>query len=441
MYITTKAISSKRRINKSAIYSAMRKYSIEYCISAQDLCSLGYSDTPYSVDEMSFKTALVQEFPTESHLFVSPLSAKLSFEIPTLKYVMYATKNADLREVVKLYIKFKDAESKLFICRRALDKLKFKANGDVDINVRVITSDGVTDRTNFTLLPEFLMDKDFNKIEKVSIGSAVIEQLCYEIGLSEDEYRSHYRTGKPFFVKGVTQIEEADIAQSITKGLVTLDGEFGSRLLKVMVDYYSNYFKNNSQYSTVQSPFDIKVYINATPVVCKYLNAVRNRVYANGGKELYIDNNYVYYQYKKPVESKVPTNINVGGYCNLPETLELFEGIQGVFTQDYKSDNLVPMYIDEYGELYLDTSANYIEFTLDDIYEEYDCKTEADLIHIIEKFTTDKLTVELVLSLLYARCGLNRKDLMQVIEKYNLSAYRKSCEEAISIMRYTFNLL
>lgn len=441
MYITTKAISNKRRINKSAIYDAMRKYSIEYCVTAQELCSQGYSATPYTIDEVDFKTAITQEFPTETHLFISPLSARLSFDVPTLEYVYYATDIKDLRDIIKLYIRYKTAENKLIVCRQALDSLKFKKNGDVDINVRVIASEGVTDRTSFKLLPEFLFDKDYNKIEKVSIGGAVIEQLCYEIGMTDKEYRRHFRTGEPFFVKGVSQIEEANIARSITKGLVALDGKFGERLLKLMVNYYSDYFKNNSQYNTVQSPFETKVYINATPVICKYLSTVRDRVYANGGKELYIDNNFAYYQYKKNIRHRVPSKINIGGYCNLSETLELFEGIQGVFTQDIKAKNCVPMYVDEYGEVFLKKDTLYLEFTLDDIYEEYDCKSESDLINVIHKFTSDELTAELVLALLYARCGINSKDLTEVSEKYSLSAYQKSCEEALSIMRYTFNLL
>lgn len=439
MYITTKAISTRRRINKAGIYSAMNKYSIEYCRSLQEICSLGYSATPYKVDDIEFKTAIMQEFPSEMHLFVSPLSAKISFEVPTLRYVALATTDSDLKQVISAYMRYKDSGEKLVVCKEALKKLKFRRNGDADANIRVIVSDGVTDRTSFRLLPEFLFETDYNKIEKVSIGTAIIEQLCHVIGLSNEEYRSHYKSGKPFFTKGVSQAQEADIARSIVNGLVPLKGTFGERLTNKMIEYYSEHFKNNSQYQTEQLSFDRRVYIDSTPIVCQYLNTVRTRIYASGGKELYIDNDYAYYQFKVKESNKAPSKIYVGGYCNLSETTDLFKGIQGVYIDE--SDEGVPVFVENYGVLSLVPDAGYVEVTVDDLFEEYDCKNEEDLITIIKKFTKSSLTLELVLALLYARCGITERDISEVSQDVTLSAYNKCCEEAISIMRYTFNLL
>lgn len=442
MFITTRALSGKRKINRAVIYRTMRKYSIEYCITAHELCQRGYSSTPYKVDEDDFKLAIMQEFPTEGHLFMSPLSAKLSFGQETMKYVSYVTEYKELKTLLKLYMRYKKAEYSLGVCKNALDELKFKMNGDAEVNVRLIVSEGIQDKTRITLLPEFLFMEDNEKIQKVSLGTPVIEQLCYEIGLSEAEYRSHYRTGQPFFIKGVTQSQESDIASSIVRGLVTLDGKYGDRLLKSMVKYYEDYFKHNSQFSTVQGSFDNLVYIHATQGISSYLNLVRQTVHKNGGSELYIDNDYVYYQYKKPVDKGVPSKINVGGVCNIPETKELFEGIQGVFTaKPAESINTIPMYIDEYGVIYLNTDAYYKDYTLEEVLAECNCDTEEELKLKIRCYTKSPLTYELALALAYAICGENTKALNFSSEEYSITDYKKSCEEAISIMRYNINLL
>lgn len=438
MYITTKKIAKKYTITKEIIEKTMNKYTLQCCNAMRGLFDLGFSDTPYSVDDIEFKTAVIEEYPEELHLFVKPLSAKMSFSLETLRYVIVATENMELRTVLGYYISYLEAVENLNICDNIFKTLKFKRTGTTDLNVKVIVSEGIKDRTKVAILPEFLIESGYGRVEKISLGSGIINQLCKEIGLSEEEIEQHRQSGMPFFIEGVSAQEEIDLADSIVHADIPLKGKYGGKLLDIMIKYYSTHFYSSSTLSTVQLSFDRRIYIDATNATCEYLSSIRDDIYNKGGKELYITNKYVYYQFPDSKEETMPEELNIGGYCNLSETTDILYGLQGIFSSDPVG---LPMFVNNYGIVYLMPNAEYKEYTREDLYKEYDCDNEKELKEIIRKFSGNECTVELVLAILYARCGENCYKISDCMRSLSVSAYQECCKEAIGIIRYTFNLL
>ena len=65
MFMMTKAVSGKKHINRENIENAMHKYSVEFCLALQKLYDLGFTSSPFSIDDIDFRIAVQQEYPDE----------------------------------------------------------------------------------------------------------------------------------------------------------------------------------------------------------------------------------------------------------------------------------------------------------------------------------------------------------------------------------------
>lgn len=438
MYKTTSLISGKRQFDKERLESVMQEYTKMYCRALHELCELGYSSTPYTYNDIDFRTAIVEEFPNELRLLKKSMSSGVSVNKTTVSYAVKATKDDEFKHVMSVFLDVITAKEMLVDLEAFITSLTFGKRGKASSSIKVVVSEGVQVRTKYRLHADMLFDADCNKIKKVNICECVIHELCKDIGLSEGEYQRHKESGSPFFLKGVTQEEEEELSEGIVYGLIPLEGVYGEKLRNRMIDYYREYNEKYSELSTVQTDYERIIYARCTSERTHLLESLRDGLYAEGYKELYLDNVYAYYQKHEEVAPVVRQTIYVGNYCNIPDLIETFEGIQGVFSAIPEG---VPVNIKGYGIVYFCENENYIELTQEDVFEEFECSSVDELMVILHKFTKSDVTTELLYALLRARCGLMKYTFKKDMSTVTEAEYINCCKEALYILRYTFNLL
>lgn len=441
MYVATKNISKKYALNLSDLESVMQDYTMRYCVALHNLCELGFSASPYNYDEIDFKTALVEEFPDEIKYLRKSLSSGISFSSDTVSYAIKASNNENFKEVMGVYSEVLTTKQALFDCKEFIGGIKFRRNGIGDTSVKIVASEGITKRSALPILPEFLLEKGCNDIQKVCICDCVIHELCKDIGLSEEEYESHKSTGTAFFLEGVSIEDEEILSECILKGNIPLKGKYGERLRNKMIEYYQTYAENYSDLKSVQLPYETVIYSRISSARVTQGSKIREEMYAKGYKELYIDNVYVYYQGYRDKHDILPQTINVGNICNIPDLTEIFSGLQGVFTSEPMSEDSVPANIKGYGIIYFANAGDYKELILEDLYKEYNCSTEEEFKGLIHKFSEDTLTEELVFALLRAKCGYTQYTFTTDLSGVTREEYDNCCKDALRIVGYTFNLL
>lgn len=438
MYKTTSIISGKRQFSKEKLESVMQEYTKKYCIALHELCSLGYSASPYSYNDIDFRTAIVEEFPNELRLLKKSLSSGISFNKTAISYAIKATKDEEFKHVMSTFLDIITAKEMLYDLDTLISSMKFNKRGIASSSVKVVVSEGVQVRSKVPLHAEMLLNEGYNKIKKINICECVIHELCKDIGLSEEEYQRHKSSGMPFFIEGVTQEEEELCSEGIVYGVIPLNGKYGDVLRNRMIDYYREYNEKYSELSTVQTDYERVIYARCTSERTHLLESLRAGLYAEGYKELYLDNTYAYYQKQEEIAPVVHQTIYVGNYCNIPDLVETFEGVQGVFSAIPEG---VPANIKGYGTVYFCDNEDYTEFTEDDVFEEFEVSSIPELKVVLHKFTKSDVTAELLLALLKARCGIMQYTFEKDMSSVNEADYINCCKEALYILRYTFNLL
>lgn len=435
MYITAKKIKGKYKISKSHIEMVMSKYTILYCESVHFLFELGYTDSPYRVNECNIREILADEFSDELKLLFSPVEACYKYELNSLRYAMLATKNTDFKEVLKWYYQYIDSRDKLIACHNLLVNTRFTKLGLGDVSVMTTVTERVENRSKQVVFPELLLEEGYEKIEKVCTGGCVLHSLLKAIGISDDIFEEHKLRNKSIFIQGVSFEQECTLASSIMCGLLPLKTEYGSMLLDKIIKYYQTFNENRGLLD--QLDFEDKIFIDALPSRVEILDKVRQRVYKNNGEELYIDNDFVYYQYNERVKD-TKDYIRVGNYCNLDNKELQLKGIQGVFSYN-NEEGSVPVYIDGYGMMYaIDTENLLPEISYEDVYKEFDVSNDAELYNVVSKYTNNDLTIELILALIYSRCGDYH---YKYTKKVDTSSFEQSSKEAVQIVGEIFSLL
>lgn len=443
MKITASKINGKYRVDLNEVYRVIRENTIEYCDALRELYELGFSDNPYHVDDILLRKAYIEEFE-DSKLLTCVSSGGIDFDKLHLKYAMWVSKDEDFVNACRVYLKYITSKEKLEVCGEILDNAKTVKKGSIDINVRFVASEGVVLKTKFRLLPDIFVTDEMRQIERVNVGDCVIHALIRDLGISDEEYERHLSTGSPFFVKGVSQEQECELIDAIICYGIPLEGKYGSLLAKSVLDYYRDYMMHNES-KFAQATYESIIFTKSADYKTAKLNEVRERIYKEGGKELFMEENNVYYCLpNKSSHTDEDSSIKVGGWClntdgEMLLTKDLFKGVQGVFSFNEKYD--LPAYIDGYGLCYFVPNSDYVKSTYEEQFSAYDSVSPSELRLLVRKFVTSDLAEELILAVLSARCddfdytiNISKDDLVE-------EEYYNACEEAVQALQYTFNLV
>lgn len=440
MFMMTKAVSGKKHINRENIENAMHKYSVEFCLALQKLYDLGFTSSPFSIDDIDFRIAVQQEYPDELRLMRSPLTGRTEFNENTLLYAEFASENEEFVKVAHEYRKLIIARSNLYKCETLLKEIPFRLKGTAYLTVKVVVSEGIIDRTKYPLIPEALLADGNKYVWEYSIGGAILYTICKEVGISDETIREYKKADKPFFLTGVTGEQEELLADTLLRGYIPLDGDFGGKLRDIMVEYYSTYFSENAMTSTVQLPFESYIYNKSVEVYCTVIEGIRKNMHELGMKELYITTDKIYFQGTRPQRSDYKPyyrNLHVGMYANI-DTVDIFEGIQGVF---YDSGDGIPMFLTDYGLVYAYPYDDFHEQDKEKVFRLKYVHSDDEMRFYISRKVKDPLTQELVMALFLARCGETEYIMLGNYPSSNVDAFRNSSEEAIHIARDKINLL
>lgn len=438
MYITAAKLKQKIELPRSRVENLMEHYTGEYCHALHELFDLGYIDSPFRMDEMSVREVLFDEHEKDLKFLYCPVKACYSFSVDSMRYAMLASNNTEFKDIMRWYILYEDSKDKLNKCYRALKDLHYKRDGCATMLVKQVVCEGVEDKSTVGVFPEMLLEEGYTKIEKVCTGKYIIHKLMLYSGFSEEEYLEHYAKNEPFFVSGISRSQEEEFASAIMKGELPLLGVYGAKLLEGIIDYYQSFVESYSG-NFVKLPIESRIFVDSIQERVDKLNSIRTGVYSRGGKELYVDSDFVYYQFKGDVEPLKLNSINIGMYTNLSNKKSLFRGIEGVFS--YEVDSGMPVFVHEYGIMYMVEVDCIPEVSKEDIYKEYSCKSEDELLAVIRKYTTKDIVVELVLALLYTGCGYYRYNFIGRYEGVTDESFEQFCEEALQIVEGTFKLL
>lgn len=440
MFDFVRAISGRKKIQRANIEEAMHKYSVDYCVALQKLYDMGFTSSPFSIDEIDFRIAVQQEYPDELRLLRSPLTGRTLFDENTLLYAMWVTENEEFSKVAEQYRKVLISRKNLYKCDSLLKEVPFRVKGSATISVKVVFSEGIDDRTKYQVIPEALLQDDNKYVWGYSLGDALVTTVCNELGITEYEINKYRRENKPFFLKGVTGQQEEELIDTIMRGYIPLEGDYGEKLCKVMVNYYSTYFSENSLTSTVQLPFESYIYNKAVDNYCKAISKIRDNMRSLGLSELYITPDRIYFQGTRPQVSNYKPyyrDLNVGMYCNL-DTIDIFEGIQGVF---YDYGEGVPIYLTDFGVVYSYPCDSFKEQDKEKMYKRKFVEDDDGMRFYIERMVHNPLTSELVFALFLARCGQTEYRLVGNYSTENVDAFENCSEEAIHIAKDKLMLL
>lgn len=443
MKITTSNLNGKHRVNLSIIYKVLNENTVRYCNALRDLYDLGFSDSPYCVDEISLRQAFIEEFE-DSKLLIHVSSGSLDFDKQHLKYAMLLSKDKDFVNACGILLAYIESKEKLEICGEILDNAKIIKKSIAEFSVRFVASEGVTSRAPFRLIPEIFTTEELSKVKRVNLGDCVIHTLMLDLGVSEEEYQEYLKTGKPFFVKGVSQEDECELIDLILAYGITLDGEYGSLLSNRILDYYRDYMLTNES-KFAQASYESIIFTKSANLKTAKLNKVREEVYKQGGKDIFIEDNNVYYCIPDDdSEDKRVKNIKVGGWClddngDMIISKDIFNGVQGVFSFTNKFS--LPAYIDGYGLCYFAPNPEYVRSTHEEQYSAYDSVSPSELQLLVKKFVSSTTAKNLILAVLHARCDEFDFNVDLPEEGILEEEYYNACEEAIQALQYTFNII
>lgn len=440
MYQTLKDISGKKLIQRSRIEQVMADNTKLYCNSLQRLYDLGFTCSPFYVNDFDFRLAMTQEFPDELELIRSPLDGKIAYTEQTLKYVGYATKNDEFREVVEIYRDLIIARRKLGICEEALNTYRFKRNGTAEISLRVGVSGGITDKTKFKVLPEFLLTDEQPYLWRSSLDAAVYNTICTEIGIDRKTLIEYRDRNKPMFVKGITARQEYGLADVILHGIIPLNGDYGEQLRELMVDYYNKFMLENVRVSVTQLSFESYIYNKSEGSYSGALAEARKQLSSFDVSEIYMTTDTVYYKSSKPHKSSEISDslYKIGMYSN-EFTTDLFGGSQGIFSEE-RDEQSIPIFLTGCGMRYISEDVDFNPLDENKFLSGLKCKDWEDLFKRTERYSDNELVREFTYALLRARCGHVDYELMSSLMGVDDKGLRGYYEEAICIARDKFKI-
>lgn len=440
MKITASRLKKKVDVKVSDVYKLIHTYTVDLCRYKRELYDLGYSNTPYGIDDFTVRKALIQEFPSYISLLNDKSSGGVNFTRLMAEYACIKASDDDFQRSIMAYINYKDTLKKLEDLNTFLTESKVMAK-KIKTNVRFIASEGVELKSKVPLIPEMFYDTDTYECKTVEIGQCILLALLEDIGLSDKELEDYKNGSTSAFIEGFTKEQEYHFAELIVNSSVEMTGKYGDKLTKHIFHYYNSFNECNS-HNTSQISYSGLIFTKSNEYIKEYLNEVRNEIEASNGYEVFMDNYSVSYAVPKiHTDWKLSQTIYVGDYIknysgSFLLTPDLFNGIQGVFDED----GTTPAYLEGFGNCYFaECSNDFKHSTLEELYYYYDSSSQDELLSIISKFTKNWLAAELVFAVLRARCEIYEYTFSKSVDNISKQEYDEACQEAIEILGYHFN--
>lgn len=440
MFQTLNKISGKKQITRARIEKVMNDNTVLFCRSIHRLYDLGFTCSPFYINEIDFRLAVQQEYEDELVLLRSPLDGRVTYNERALKYVQYATKNDEFREVIGLYHDYLMAQRKLHVCEEALNTMKFKRGKVADVSVRLGVTGGIVDKTKAPLLPEFLLTDEQPYMWERSIAPAVMSTMCGELGITNEVLLAYQSKNRPLFLSEISSEQEYEIADIILHGKLPLNGDYGEKLRGIMVDYYNKFMLENTRVSLSQLSFESYIYNKSESSYSSVLKILRDRLADFDVNEIYMTSDTVYYKSSKSWKN------NVREYCILPVgmysnefTPDLFKGVQGIFSEE-KDDLSTPVFLTDCGVRYVSRDVDFMPLDEFKFFQGLRSSGWEDIFSRIERYSGNELVRELAYALLRARCGYTDYEVMSNLSSVSDEEMENYYREAVCIARDNFKI-
>lgn len=295
------------------------------------LYDLGFQSSPSEFSKLEFREHLVNWFPKWFKFLYSSSSAEIQLDCLMLKYAKLKSR-LDLSVDNESHILFENVLSAceeylmgsemLDSVRLLVSKSNLSSNSNKRIKPCMHMSSGVEDHGRYALgnrgVYRCIVRKPNTHLETIDARSPYLIKTAQCVGVSDSDITNHLRSGKAFFIKGFSRAEELDFIDYLLDGTIVADGTFGGYLANAVTSNYKKSFNNDKRF--IYQTFKSQVFLEALPEMGKIVANKRKSVLDAGGRDFYINNEFVMFEVPNEGEEAisdsciVPRVVNTGAY-------------------------------------------------------------------------------------------------------------------------------
>lgn len=240
-------------INKDLLNKCIFKYNGMFGRALFKLYDLGYQSSPAIFDLYDFRSCLFDDFPDEKYLLRDNLSGKVDIsDSNMIKYAIMKTSNQEFKEVLSIYLDILVAEKALNAFTLLLSRIKIpKKSSVIKLKSRLGVSGAVKNYNNLPFdvdaVRECIIVPDDEYLVTYNTSHVLVKKILERLGYSSDSYEEYKKSGKSFFISGVSQDDEIKLLSLIISGKINADGKFGKELVDDVNKYYNDFYTSHNQ--------------------------------------------------------------------------------------------------------------------------------------------------------------------------------------------------
>ena len=318
-----------------------------------ELYQLGVLDNPVYMDFKMVKRFLIEEFKPVMKYLVSGVDGMLMLERRQFKLASEIYKeDEDFNAFALALNDYYESQYIIEELQKIRSKIKSRMTGcDIPPRVAVSTS-AVTTRCKIDFcnsgVQECVTLSDGMELKYIDLTDSIMRGIAKVVEISDEEFEQSRSENKSLFIDGITYNQELNYIDLLLTGQTVLNGRFGERLKKKIIEYYNVNF-NDTDNNIGYEKFDEVVYRSCFDLREKQIGTIENSTIF---RPFIADNFGIYFEIPSTNSNKaeglydMDTDVVYGNYCVNAETgIEFSEterllGLCGEFvSEDYKKKN------------------------------------------------------------------------------------------------------
>lgn len=313
------------------------------CLKLYDLC---YLESPSELNEVEVKRGIIQEFPEFCKYLMSYSSGVYFWTKDMMLYAKYKTRgmprSKEFEEVLTYFSNALRAKEVIELLNTIGAKVNINSKKPKILKPRFTTSEWLKDisvfNCNSPVIMEIAKRTEGTKVVSVDTSEYLREYVIVEyMGISEEKLRNA-KSGKAFFVRGLTRNEELEIFHLIVSDAIECDTKFGKAYMKKRMKEATELFESKT--SRKKEAFDSIVYQASRDKRNAKIAKERDKYRKTGYRSFFIDPYKAYFEVKntsacranfvvsKPENGKYAINYTTRRNFQL---FNLLDGVSGEF--------------------------------------------------------------------------------------------------------------